>query len=395
MAREEQLEMHSIYTSEENKVSEEDKVLLLHADDALNHLKLSRKRSMIVLKEIASQFEELFKKDKAVELSGCVTGLTGGALGIAGGAISIATAGAAIPFLVGGLLTAGTVSAVAGGAAKIGNKITTQQKEAELLQKLERILKEDIVLHDFLRNALEAIKGAKSLQTASMSIKLSDPDLKDRSKGICCVQGALQLAEKILHHFIPLKDMLTLDGAIKTFIETIVVVASDSIVKATAAATDSIAMAAANAVETGAVTALKTSSEMGARTGIKAGLETAFKTVQETIESATKKGATILVKATPDAVAFESKELSQQVAYKAFAKVGDETAVESSKILAQTTAKEVAKTAAVVTGGVTIFFGIVSVGLETFQIIRQCQKSKSTIGSELRMLAACMEAELT
>eukprot|EP00095_Tigriopus_kingsejongensis_P012059 maker-scaffold553_size137994-snap-gene-0.16 protein:Tk12059 transcript:maker-scaffold553_size137994-snap-gene-0.16-mRNA-1 annotation:"apolipoprotein l3-like isoform x1" len=338
-----QIQMQSICQLGECKFTDEDTALLENADDALNHLKLSRKRSIIVLREMARQFAELFKKDKALELSGCASGLTGGVLGIAGGAISIATAGAAIPFLVGGLLTAGTVTAVAGGAAKVGNKITTQHREAELLQKLESILKEDILLHDFLGHALAAMKTSQRLSDSAFQVNMSASEQLQSGDGcgMSQITGALQLGKEILAHFKPLKEMLNLDGAIKTLIETIVVVASDSIIKATTTATETVVRVAA----AGGSSAIRSSS------GGKLGLDMAIKSVQESVETATKRAVPVLVKATPEAVAFESKGANAALTYGAFAKGGEEAAVESSKVIATTTAKEVAKTAAVVTGG--------------------------------------------
>ncbi|TRY78676.1 hypothetical protein TCAL_13195 [Tigriopus californicus] len=200
--------MLSICSEDKKHVTYENAILVTNVNSALAKYRESLRNFALEIEELADQYDSVWKKHKAIRVGGYSGSVLGCLLGIGGGIVSVATAGAAVPFLVGGLFVAGAVAGVGGGITRWDNARTTKNRLEELSETFEDLLESTMHSHESLVDALREFQGAPQLQALKMETMIGEK--------VQIFQGSGKAMINILHAFPSFKTLVK-TGLINTF----------------------------------------------------------------------------------------------------------------------------------------------------------------------------------
>jgi len=357
---------------------EEDSPSILQAREevytVINDAAQTRHQTILLLRDLGYNADVLSRNEGDSNMKPTGLGIMGGLFTSASGIATILSGGAAGPILIASLAASGTVLGVGGGAWNIWNSKDHIVEENNIKERVKEALRNDDVAMARLDNMLQRVsRGCMGDQ----DIIFRELHMISNSCGtIAILFGAEKALEMLilcmprLATFTHAAPLTVLSGAV-LLIGNLIKEVTDEVSKELA---EEIAMKAANeAVKNIAPGFTKNFAKRAAK-------EAAEKATKEVIELT---GENIVKKGSNELATCVAKEVTEEMVVK---KAADKAATKA--------VEEVTKTAAKVTGGITILFGGVTVlweGANFVTAYKQSKKQNSTFGDELRNLANNME----
>ena len=418
----------------------------------------TRQRTILQLRDYAKMADSLHMKSGQETMTSSGVGIAGGLMTVGSGVATILTAGAAAPMLVGALALGGTATSVGAAGLSVWNTVDSTKMEADLKQKIEKVLAEDNEAVQRLQDVLARLSVEDNVHNNGVEIALIAREVQifvllfncgssflgsattwellavglplvsayttgatAASVGILTsvlpkVTSSLAEASKGIEEVVDdiAKETVSSisEGATKEFVKKSTSVAANEAYKeALKAASKEMSEEAAE--KTLREAAKKTAKEVAKKAGkeaYKKALESASKEVGEemvekTVKEAAKKIAVEASKkaskeAYKEAMKIASKEITEEAVEKAAKEAAKKAATEAAKKAAQEAAeeasKEALKTAGKITGGITAGLGAASVLWDGYNFYRAYEKTNtsSDLGCELRRMADFFENQL-